>query len=179
MAGKEAGESVGKEMKQLHWQNSFKPKHWKFLTAEQCKKMLESYIFIERKRDGILKAQQVAGGNKQQGYFTKEDASSLTVSLEAVLLMCKVDANKNRDVATVDIPNAFVQTIVEDEKDMALICIRGPLVDILVSIALLCYGWQEGQETNPCLMFDCFIWHNDGTATILQEVSQEFEVQGI
>ena len=39
--------------------------------------------------------------------------------------MCIVDANKNRDVAIVDIPNAFVQTIVEDEKDEALICIRG------------------------------------------------------
>ncbi len=34
-----------------------------------------------------------------------------------------------------DIPNAFVQTIVEDEKDKVLICICGPLVDICVSIA--------------------------------------------
>ncbi len=34
--GREAEESVGKEMKQLHWQNSFKPMHWKSLTAEQC-----------------------------------------------------------------------------------------------------------------------------------------------
>jgi len=30
----------------------------------------------------------------------------------------------------VDIPNAFVQTVVEDEKDRAFIRIRGPLVDI-------------------------------------------------
>ena len=42
-------ESVGKEMKQLHWQNSFKPMHWKTLTAEQCKQVLESHIFVERK----------------------------------------------------------------------------------------------------------------------------------
>ncbi len=34
-----------------------------------------------------------------------------------------------------DIPNAFIQTIVKDEKDKALICIHGPLIDILVSIA--------------------------------------------
>jgi hypothetical protein len=122
-------------MKQLHWQNSVKPMHWKSLTAEQRKKVLESHIFVKRKCDGILKAQQVTGGNEQQGYITKEDASSPTVSLEAVLLTYIVDAKKNRDVAVVDIPNAFVQTIVEDEKDKALICIRGPLVDILVSIA--------------------------------------------
>jgi hypothetical protein len=108
---------------------------WKSLTAKQHKKVLESHIFAERECNGILKAQQVAGGNKQEGYITKEVTSSLTVSLEAVLLTCIVDAHKNRDVAIVDIPNAFVQTIVEDEKDKALICIFGPLVDILVSIA--------------------------------------------
>jgi hypothetical protein len=84
--------------------------------------------------------QQVVGGNKQQGYITKEDASSPTVSVEADLLACIIDANKKRDIAIVDIPNAFIQTIVEDEKDKALICIHGPLVDILVSIAPSVYG---------------------------------------
>jgi len=64
--GKEAVESVGKEMKQLHWRNSFKPMHWKSLTADQCKRVLESHIFVERKQDGSLKARQVAGGNKQR-----------------------------------------------------------------------------------------------------------------
>ncbi len=56
------------------------------------------------------------------------------------MLTCIVDASKNRDVAIVVIPNAFVQTVVKDEKDKALICIRGPLVDILVSIAPSVYG---------------------------------------
>ncbi len=56
----------------------------------------------------------------------KEDASSPTVSNEA----CVIDADENRDVAIVDIPNAFIQTVVEDEKDRAFIRIRGPLVDI-------------------------------------------------
>jgi hypothetical protein len=41
------------------------------------------------------------------------------------------------NVAIVDIPNAFVQTVVEDEKDRAFIRIRGPLVDILVSLHLM------------------------------------------
>ncbi len=89
--------------------------HWKSPTANQCKKVLESHFFVERKQDGVLKAWQVAGGNNQQGYITKEDASSPTVSSEAVLLMCVVDANENREVAIVDIPNAFIQTVVEDE----------------------------------------------------------------
>ena len=55
----------------------------------------------------------------------KEDASSPTLSSDAVMLTCDVDANENRDVAIVDILNAFVQTVVEDEKDRACIRIRG------------------------------------------------------
>ncbi len=51
------------------------------------------------------------------------------------MLTCVIDADENRDVAIVDIPNAFVQTVVEDEKDRAFIRIRGPLVDILVALA--------------------------------------------
>ena len=35
--GREAEESVGKEMKQLNWRNSFKPMHWQSLTADQWK----------------------------------------------------------------------------------------------------------------------------------------------
>jgi hypothetical protein len=52
-----------------------------------------------------------------------------------VLLSCIIDAEEEREVAVVDIPNAFVQTRVENEKDMAFIKIRGILVYILVEIA--------------------------------------------
>ncbi len=56
------------------------------------------------------------------------------------MLTCVIDANKKRDVTVVDIPNAFIQTVVEDKKDRAFICIRGPLVDILGSITPDVYG---------------------------------------
>jgi hypothetical protein len=77
----------------------------------------------------------VAGGNKQRGCVRKEDASSPTVAVESALLSCIVDAEEGRDVAVIDTPNAFAQTRVEDEKDMAFIKIRGVLVDILVDVA--------------------------------------------
>jgi hypothetical protein len=44
-------------------------------------------------------------------------------------------ATEGRDVAIVDIPNAFIQRRVENEKDMAFIKIKGVLVDILVEIS--------------------------------------------
>jgi hypothetical protein len=92
-------------------------------------------MFLKQKRDGKIKGRTVAGGNNQRDYISKEYASSPTGATESVLLSCIIDADEERDVAVVDIPNAFVQTRVENEKDMALIKIRGILVDILVEIA--------------------------------------------
>jgi hypothetical protein len=96
---------------------------------------LESHIFLKQKRDGNIKGRTVSGINKQCDYISKKDASSPTVATEAVLLACIIDAKEGRDVAVVDIPKAFVQTHVENEKDMASIKICGVLVDIMVEIA--------------------------------------------
>ena len=79
---------------------------------------------VKEKRDGTIKGRTVAGGNKQCRYISKEDASSSTVASESVLLSCIIDAEEGQDVAVIDIPNAFIQTHVEGEKDMAIIKIR-------------------------------------------------------
>jgi hypothetical protein len=72
-------------------------------------------MFLKEKQNGSLKGRTVAGGNKQRDYISKEDASLPTVATEAVLLSCIIDAKEGRDVAVIDIPNAFIQTRVEDE----------------------------------------------------------------
>lgn len=59
----------------------------------------------------------VAGGIEQQDSVDKEDASSSTVTAELVLQSCSIDGREGRDVAVIDIPNAFVQTVIEHEKD--------------------------------------------------------------
>ena len=91
--------------------------------------------FLKEKRDGKTEARTVAGGNKERGCICKEDASSPAVAAESVLLTCAVHAEEGGDVAVIDAPSAFVQTRMEDEKDMAFIKICGVLVDILVEIA--------------------------------------------
>ncbi len=136
--GLEAEYAIRKEMKQLHWRDSYKPKHWHGLTKKQKK----PHIFVEQKRDGLIKAQKVIIDNKQRDYITKEDVSLPTVTAKAVMLTCEFDAQEDRDIAVVDIPNAFVQTVVdeEDTDHCVIVCIRGPLVYILVSIAPDVYG---------------------------------------
>jgi hypothetical protein len=122
-------------MKQLHLRNTFRPMHWKDLDGTQKATVLESHMFLKEKRDGTIKGRTVAGGNKQRDYIPKSEASSPTVATESVMLSCIIDAEENRDVAIIDIPNAFIQTKIDDEKDMAIIKIRGVLVDMVVEIA--------------------------------------------
>ena len=90
---------------------------------------------MKKKQSGEIKGRTVAGGNKQRGYIDKEDATSPTVATESVILTSLIDAEEGRDTATVDVPNAFIQTVVEDKKKRVIVRIRGMLVDILVKIA--------------------------------------------
>jgi hypothetical protein len=135
MWGNEAMHAAEAEMKQLRWQNTFKPVRWSELTSKQKETILESHIFLTKKRTGEIKGRTVAGGNKQRDYIQKEDASSPTVATESVILTSIVDAIEERHCAVIDIPNAFIQTVVKDKKRRVIICIRGMLVDMLVKIA--------------------------------------------
>ncbi len=78
-------------------------------------------MFTVKKRTGETKARLVGGENKQRDYLTKEDSSSLTVATKSVLLTLIVDADEKKDVAIIDIPNAFIQMRVKDKKDWVII----------------------------------------------------------
>jgi len=135
MWGNDAKIAAEAEMKQLHWRNSFRPVRWNELSDKQKKTILESHIFMKQKRTGEIKGRTVAGGNKQRGYIDKEESSSPTVATESVVLTSVVDAKEERRVTVIDVPNAFIQTVVEDKSKRVIIRIRGMLVDMLVKIA--------------------------------------------
>ncbi len=52
-----------------------------------------------------------------------------------MILTSVVDAIKKRENAIINIPNAFIQTVVMDKNKRVIVCIHGMLVDILVKIA--------------------------------------------
>ena len=132
---KDKGRSAAKtEIKDLHMQDTFIPKRYKDLDVVQRESILEYHIFLKEKKNGDIKGRTVAGGNKQRDLVSKEDSRSPTVSMEAVLLRCIIDAEEERDVAVIDIPNAFIQTRAENEKYMVYIRVRGILVDLLIEI---------------------------------------------
>ena len=76
----------------------------------------------------------MAGENKQHDFNSKEEASSLTLATEAVMLTVLIEAQEKKDVAGINNLNAFIQTKVEDKKDMVAIIVRGELVQELLDI---------------------------------------------
>ena len=130
--GDKAVKAAAKEMTQLHERNCFKPVDVRTLTEQERKKALESLIFLTEKRDGNIKVRACANGSKQRQWMTKEDTSSPTVSLPAVLATAVIDAYEGREVAVIDIPNAFVQT--ENVGEVVHMKIRGEMALILVQL---------------------------------------------
>jgi hypothetical protein len=66
-------------------------------------------MFLKKKRDGTVKARGCADGRPQREYITKDESSSPTVSIYALMASCLMDAIDDRKVVTCDIPGAILQ----------------------------------------------------------------------
>ena len=140
-------------MKQLHDRICFRPINTNSLTPEERKRALESLLFLVEKKSGEVKARTVANGSAQRIWMDKEESSSPTVSTTGLFITLAVDAKEERDTATLDIPNAFIQTQMKElDKDgnRFVMKIRGRLVDMLVQIAPEIYKdfvtYENGQK---------------------------------
>ena len=155
--GNDAEKAGVAEVSQLHWRKTFIPRTYADLTSGQRERTLESHMFVVQKRTGEYKARLVAGGDKQRDYLSKEEASSPTVSTESVLLTAIIDAKENRDVAIVDIPNAFIQTVVERDADRVILRLRGTIVEMMLQVAPEVYAEfvTVDKRGNKTLLVEC------------------------
>ena len=130
-----------KELKQLHDRVAFEPIHINEMTTLERKRAMESLIFLNEKRDGeTVKARMCANGSTQRAYISREEVTSPTVSLEAIITTGVIDAKQRRDVMTLNIPNAFAQTKIALDGDKIVMKIRGQVIDILLEICPGVYG---------------------------------------
>ena len=88
-------------------------------------------MFLKRKRCGKIKGHGCADGHKQRAYTNKSDSTAPTVSTEAVFLTAVIDAKEGRDVATMDIPGAFMQA---DMDELVHVRFTGVMVELLLEI---------------------------------------------
>ena len=125
-------EAVTKELQQLHGRGVLKPQHFSELTREQRVGVLAYLMFLKQKRDASIKGRGCTDGRKQRDWMTKEHTASPTVANQALTLSCMIDVKEGRDVATADIPGAFLQT--KYNKGDTHIRIDGPMLDLLTQI---------------------------------------------
>jgi len=97
---------------------------------------LHYLVFLTKKRCGRIKGQGCADGRKQIAHMSKEDSSSPTVAIEALMLLCVIDIKEYRDVATVDIPGAFMQADMDEKVHMRL---EGKMAELLVRCEPILY----------------------------------------
>lgn len=99
-----------KELQQLHDRAVMKPKHASELSKTNKR------MCLKQQRCGKIRGRGCADGRKQRPCTKKEDASAPTVAIdcESVMTSCGINAFENRDVATVNIPGAFVHADVDE-----------------------------------------------------------------
>ena len=149
--GQKARDAALKEVGQLHGRTCFVPIDIEALTESERRKAMESFLFLVEKKDGRVKARKVANGSIQRMWIDKEDAASPTVATESILITAVIEALEERDIASADIPNAFIQTKVENDKngDRVVMKVRGELVGILIELDTQLYSpyvtYEKGQ----------------------------------
>jgi hypothetical protein len=133
--GEKGEEAIQKELQQIHDMEGFQPKHWYELTKEERADALKYLMYLKEKRDGRIKGRGCADGRKQRAYIPKAEASSPTATLMGIMLTCMIDAYEKRDVATVDIPGAFLQTKMPEEDRDVHVVLDGRMAELLAKIS--------------------------------------------
>ena len=96
-------------------------------------------MFLKRKRSGKMKGRGCANGRPQQEYITKEESSSPTVSLYALMGSCLMYALDGRKVIIVDIPGAFLQGDWPQDEHPGYIIFEGIMVNMICEIDPSCH----------------------------------------
>jgi hypothetical protein len=82
--------------------------------------------------------------------MTKQETSSPTVATEALFLTCVVEATEHRDVATYDIPGAFMQS---DMKGKVIMKLEGIMAEVIIKIDPKKYTQQVTIENGKQVIY--------------------------
>ena len=91
-------------------------------------------MFLKRKQSGKMKGRDCANGRPPQEYITKEESSSPTVSLYALMGSYLMDAMDKRKVITVNIPGAFLRGNWPQDEHPGYIMFKGIMMDMICKI---------------------------------------------
>ena len=109
----------------------FTPRHWHQLIKEERIRALKYLMYLKEKRDGKVKGRGCVNRQSQRLYTHRIEASSSTPALTAIMLTSTIDAFEKRDVATVDIPGAFLQTKMPKEEEDVQVILDGRMAKLI------------------------------------------------
>ena len=135
--GDKGHEAAMKELDQLVKRNCWSPIDVAAMTPQEKKRAVDAMMLLAQKNDGTIKGRCVFKGNETRDWLSREDTASPTASHEGICATCVIDAKEERDVMSVDIPNAFIQTLMptpEAGADRVIMKITGLLVDYMIQL---------------------------------------------
>ena len=121
-----------KEMQLMHDMNTFFPRDVTTLTREQRIRALSSLIFLKEKHTGKIKSRTCVNGAPQRAYIPKEDTAAPTAATsDSVMIVGAVNAHERRDVASMDIPGAFLNT---ETDELVIMILKGELCELMCRV---------------------------------------------
>ncbi|CAJ1959768.1 unnamed protein product [Cylindrotheca closterium] len=137
--GDDGKDVVDKELRQMLLRDCFTPKFVRDMTASERKKTRSAMMLsAEKQFEKTIKGCLVYQGDGTREWLLQEDTASPTALQEAITTTCVIDAHKGRDIMTMDVPNAFIQTYMPEAKegeDRIYMKITGMMVQILIDMA--------------------------------------------
>jgi hypothetical protein len=122
MFGEVGSKAAVTKLPQLHNYHIYNLVWAHSLTPAACMTVLELLMNIVKKRDQQVRAHAVTAGSKDrhQPGDKKEDETSPTIATDSIMITATIDAHECWDVATVDIPGAFLRTYYDKDTFMLL-----------------------------------------------------------
>jgi hypothetical protein len=120
-----------KELRQVIVMDVMSGCHARDLSKEEKRRALRYLMFLKQKRCGMIKGRGCVDGRPQRLWKTKAETTSPTVSIESLFISCMIDAMEGRDVATIDIPSAFMQAFIDE---IVHIKFDNELIDLLCEV---------------------------------------------
>ena len=104
------------------------------LARKEKREDLEAVNLIKEKRTGTIKGRTCTNESKQRSFLKYgEDFALPKISLEALFISLVIDTHEGRDIATFDIPGAYLRGEMPEDKQI-LLKLRDKSVDIMCDI---------------------------------------------
>ena len=107
---------------------------------------------VKDKRDGNIKGRVCADCCKKCLYIEKADVALPTVQLESLVLSLLVDAHEGKDVAILDVVEAY---LLEDMEYYVVIKLSGEVVHIMCKVKSRYVPYQQWKSERNYYAQDC------------------------